>query len=296
MDRFTALRVFRNVAELGSFAEASRQLGLSPAAISKNISELESHLGVRLFNRTTRRMSQTDAGNQYYQHIAHILDELEEADGSLSEMQFNPRGQLRVTAPLTSSLILLSKAIPRFLEAYPDLTLDLRLDDRRIDIVEEGFDIALRVSGNLQDSSLIAKKLLDLDYVVCGAPSYFERFGRPETPQDLRKHNCVQFTLSDRINEWEFKKGEQLTRVVTSGRYRVTSSIAVRDALLAGFGLSLTPLIFVRDEIERGSLVTVLNDWPATQTTLYAMYPSKRHVSAKVRAFVDFVANELKGQ
>src|SRR3954465_2833839 len=237
MDQLTAMKVFRNVAELGSFAEASRQLKLSPAAVSKNISELEAHLGVQLFNRTTRRLSRTEAGARYYDHTVRILDEMQEAEASLGSMQDTPRGHLRVTAPLTLALTLLSTAIPEFLERYPELCLDLQLDDRRINLVEEGFDVAVRVSGHLADSSLVARKLIDLKYVVCCAPAYLERFGRPAAPQALQQHNCIQFTLSDRVDEWEFRRGEHLVRVPIAGRYRVTSSLAVRDALLAGFGL-----------------------------------------------------------
>ena len=241
MDQFTAMKVFRNVLELGSFAEASRHLKLSPAAVSKNITELEAHLGVQLLNRTTRRLSQTEAGALYYDHVVRMLDEMQEAEASLGSMQYTPRGLLRVAAPLTLSLTLLSPAIPKFLERYPHLSLDLRLDDRRINIVEEGIDVAIRVSGHLEDSSLIAKKLINLRYAVCCAPSYVEHCGAPTTPNDLIQHNCVQYTLSDRIDEWEFQGGERLVRVPIAGRYGVTSSLAVRDALLAGFGLSLVP-------------------------------------------------------
>jgi DNA-binding transcriptional LysR family regulator len=197
---------------------------------------------------------------------------------------------------LTLSLTLLSPAIPKFLERYPNLSLDLRLDDRRINIVEEGLDVAIRVSGHLEDSSLIAKKLTNLRYAVCCTPSYVERFGAPRTPNDLLRHNCVQFTLSDRVDEWEFGSGEQFVRVPIAGRYRVTSSLAVRDALLAGFGLSLVPRIYVAEQIRRGELTTVLDDWPSTETSVYALYPSKKHMSAKVKAFLEFVVEQLSSR
>jgi DNA-binding transcriptional LysR family regulator len=293
MDQLTAMRVFRSVAELGSFAGASRQLNLSPAAISKNITELEGHLGVRLLNRTTRRVSRTEAGSQYYEHVVRILSEMEEAEASLGSMQCVPRGLLRVTAPLTLTLKLLSPAVPGFLEHFPHLSLDLRLDDRRINVVEEGFDVAIRVSGHLDDSSLIARKLFNLQYVVCCAPSYIDRFGVPATPDDLQRHNCVQFTLSDRVDEWEFRSGDRTVRVAIAGRYRVTSSLAVCDALLAGFGLSLVPRIYVADHISRGELATVLEDWSATETSVYALYPSKKHMSAKVNAFLNFITEQF---
>jgi DNA-binding transcriptional LysR family regulator len=204
-----------------------------------------------------------------------------------------PRGLLRVTAPLTLTLTLFSAAVPRFLERFPQLSLDLRLDDRRINIVEEGFDIAIRVSGHLDDSSLVARRLANLQYVVCCSPSYLERFGRPSTPEDLQQHSCVRFTLSDRVDEWEFRKGDRLARVAVAGRYRVSSSLAVRDALLAGFGLSLVPRIYVADHLRRGQLTAVLEDWSAAETSVYALYPSKRHMTAKTNAFLAFLAEQL---
>jgi DNA-binding transcriptional LysR family regulator len=293
VDQLTAMKVFRAVAELGSFAGASRHLNLSPAAVSKNITELEAHLGLRLLNRTTRRLSRTEAGARYYEHVVLILDQMEEAEASLGAMQYEPRGLLRVTAPLTLTLTLFSAAVPRFLERFPQLSLDLRLDDRRINIVEEGFDIAIRVSGHLDDSSLVARRLANLQYVVCCSPSYLERFGRPSTPEDLQQHSCVRFTLSDRVDEWEFRKGDRLARVAVAGRYRVSSSLAVRDALLAGFGLSLVPRIYVADHLRRGQLTAVLEDWSAAETSVYALYPSKRHMTAKTNAFLAFLAEQL---
>lgn len=293
MDRFTALKVFRQVAEFGSFAAAARQLDLSPAAISKNIGELEAHLGTRLFNRTTRRLSQTEAGAQYYESVVRILDELNEADAALGPLQSMPRGLLRVASPMTLTLIRLSEAMPRFLTKYPALSVDLHMDSRRINLVEEGFDIAIRASDSLVDSSLIARKLMTMQQVVCGAPAYFVAHGVPERPADLQRHNCLKFTLSGHVDEWEFEKGTERVRVPVTGRYRATSSLAVRDALRAGFGLSLLPSIYIKEDIARGTLRTVLDDWVAIKSAVYVVYPSRRHVPGKVRAFLDFVVEEL---
>lgn len=293
MDRLTALNVFRHVVEMRSFAAAARRLRLSPAAVSKNIGELEAHLGVRLLNRTTRRMSLTEAGSRYYDQIVRVLDELEEADSSLGPLQQMPTGLLRVSAPMTLTLVCLSPALPKFLSRYPDLSLDLRMDDRRVNVVEEGFDIAIRASDRLEDSSLIARKLMTLPHVVCGAPSYFERFGTPETPEDLKDHSCIQFTLSGHVDEWAFEKDGRSASVPINGRYKVTSSLAVRDALRAGFGLSLIPRAYVGEDIERGRLRTVLDDWSTVELSVYAVYPSRRYVVTKVRAFLDFLVEEL---
>ncbi|WP_315830765.1 LysR family transcriptional regulator [Bradyrhizobium prioriisuperbiae] len=294
MDHLTALKVFRQVAELGSFAQAARELGLSPPAISKNISELEAHLGVRLFNRTTRRVSRTEAGARYHAQVARILDDLDRADASLGPMQSTPSGLLRVAAPLTLTLLKLSAAMPAFLARYPELTVDLQMSDRRVDIIEEGFDVAIRGSDAMKDSSLVARKLMTMRHVVCASPAYLESAGTPAVPADLRRHSSVQFTLSGHADEWEFRGHGGTVRVPISGRYKVTSSLAVRDALLAGFGLSLVPRIYVEDDLAKRQLVTVLDDWSAVETAIYAVYPSRGPVAAKVRAFVDFVVEQLR--
>lgn len=289
----TALTVFRTVADLGSFAAAARHLGLSPAAVSKNINELEAHLYTRLIHRTTRRMSLTEAGTLYFERVSRVLDDLEEAEGTLLAGQDHPSGTLRVSAPMTVTLVSLSDAIPRFLHQYPDLTLDLNLDDRRVNLIEEGFDIALRGSDNLEDSSLIARKLKTMDHVLCGAPSYFEKYGWPEHPQDLTRHNCIQFSLSGHATKWSFRRDNKTENVAIRGRYRVSSSIAVRDALRAGFGLSLIPHMYVADDLAKGRLCAALESWKPNETALYAVYPSRRYVDSKVRVFLDFLVEEL---
>ena len=295
MEQLTAIRVFRQAAELGSFAAAARQLRLSPAAVSKNVGELESHLNVRLFNRTTRRMSLTEAGALYYERISVVLDELAQADDAVGAMRATPRGLLRVSAPLTLSLVCLSAEIPKFLDRYPEVSLDLQLDDRRIDIVREGFDVALRGSDKLEDSSLIARKLMTLDHVLCSAPAYFERFGTPTSPVELADHRCVQFSLSGHATRWDFCREGRTVNVPINGQYSVTSSFAVRDALRCGYGLSLITRIYVEEDLKQGRLVTVLDEWSTNETSIYAVHPSRRHLVLKVRAFLDFLAEALGG-
>jgi DNA-binding transcriptional LysR family regulator len=253
-------------------------------------------LGVRLLNRTTRRVSLTEAGSLYYEQITRALDDLDAADSSLGPLQEIPKGVLRISAPTTLTLLTpLSRAIPTFLDRYPGLAVDLRMEDRRVNIVEEGFDLAIRAVDNLEDSSLVARKLMTTPHVVCGAPSYLDRFGVPKEPADLRQHSCVQFTLSGHPDEWVFHRGDRSVRVPIAGRYKVTSSLAVRDALCAGFGLSLIPWIYVRGELTSGTLRAVLNDWSAVELSVYAVYPSRRHVVPKVRALIDFLVEELGG-
>lgn len=294
MDQLTALRVFRQVVEGGAFAAAARKLRLSPAAVSKNVGELEAHLGVRLLNRTTRRMSLTEAGTRYYQQVSRILDDLEDADGSMQPLSHSPSGLLRVSAPMSLSLVRFSGAVVRFMQAYPDLSLDLQLDDRRVDIVKDGFDLAIRGSDRLEDSSLVARRIMALRHVVCAAPAYFGAKGRPQTPMELAGHDCVQFSLSGHAGEWEFSRDGETRKVQVTGRYKVTSSLAIRDALCAGFGVSLIPRLYVQDDIAAGRLETALDDWDPVVTQVYAVYPSRRYLLPKVRAFVDFLAEDLR--
>jgi DNA-binding transcriptional LysR family regulator len=293
MDRFTALQVFRHVAELNGFAEAGRRLGLSPAAVSKNIAELEAHVGARLINRTTRRMALTEEGRIYLEHVVRGLDALSEADEALSPLRTGPSGTLRVSAPMTVTLTRLSAAIPRFLSRHPAISLDLHLDDRRVDLIREGFDLAIRGSDSLEDSSLIARKLAVMPHVLCAAPAYFEAHGRPKTPSDLRSHACVRFSLSGHADVWEFKKNGRTERIPVNARYSVTSSLAVRDALREGFGLSLIPKPYVEDDLRERRLQCALEDWSTIETTLYAVYPSRQHLAPKIQAFLAFLAEEF---
>ncbi len=293
MDRYTALQVFRHVAELNSFAGAGRRLGLSPAAISKNIAELEAHVGARLINRTTRRMALTEEGRIYLEYVVRGLDVLSDADQALSPIKTGPSGSLRVSAPMTVTLTRLSAAFPRFLSRYPEITLDLHLDDRRVDLIGEGFDLAIRGSDNLEDSSLIARKLAVMSHVLCAAPSYFEVHGKPMKPADLKSHNCVRFSLSGHANTWEFSKDGRTERVAVNARYSVTSSLAVRDALREGFGLSLMPYPYVENDLKEGRLQSALDAWSTVDTTLYAVYPSRQHLAPKIRVFLDFLLDEF---
>ena len=289
MDRYTALQVFRQVAELKSFAAAGRRLALSPAAVSKNIAELEAHVGARLIHRTTRRMSLTEEGQTYLEHVVRGLDALAEAEQALCPVKTTPSGTLRVSAPMTVTLTMLSGRIPEFLARYPLLSLDLHLDDRRVDLVREGFDLAIRGSDRLEDSSMVARKLTAMPHVLCAAPSYFEAHGRPATPADLKHHNCIRFSLSGHADQWEFCHGGRTERIDVTARYSVASSLAVRDALRQGFGISLIPLPYVEGDLKEGRLHTALDDWTTVQTTLYAVYPSRQHLAPKIRAFLDFL-------
>ncbi len=293
VDRLTALNIFRQIAELGSFAEAGRQLGLSPSAVSKNIGELEARLGARLINRTTRRLHLTEAGRVYLFHIVRVLDDLEDADRALGPLQQMPSGTLRISAPMSLTLTCLSTELAGFLARYPELALEVDLDDRQVDVVREGYDLAIRGVDTLGDSSLIARKLTTMSHVVCAAPSYLAAHGVPREPNDLVKHNCIRYTLSGHADLWGFRKGGQTERVPITGRYKVSSSLAIRDALIAGFGISLVPHSYVRDDLTQGRLQAVLADWAPVESTIYAVYPSRQYVTPKLRVFLDFLVERF---
>lgn len=296
MDRFTALRVFKHVVELNGFTAAARDLGLSNAAVSKNVNALEDHLGARLLTRTTRRMSLTEAGEAYYQRCARILEDLEEADAVVTSMSAAPRGLLRVTAPMSLGLIRLSGAIPTFLARYPEVKIDLTLDDRVVDLIDGGYDIALGTRSALQDSSLVSRRLGPLPRVVCATPSYLERHGVPETPQDLAHHRCLLFSLMPSPREWSFRREGMEETVHVDGPYSVNSSLTIREALLQSVGITLIPRAYVEDALVNGTLVTVLDDWQPSEQSVYAIFPSARYLSPKVRAFIDFLVGRFSGE
>ncbi len=285
------MHAFRRVIELGSFRAAARDLGRSNAAVSTQISDLEAELGVTLITRTTRRLALTEVGRAYYGRCARILDDLTEAEIAVASLQSAPRGLLRVNAPMSFGLLHLAPALPAYMQRCPDVRVDLVMNDRTVDLVEEGFDVAVRVRTNLRDSSLIARRLAPVRRVVCAAPDYLERSGCPERPEDLVHHRCLIYSLSASPTEWTFSPrdgGEPLTARVLP-YFIANSSIALREAVLAGSGVALIPTFVVGPDIRAGRLRTVLPDFEIPLHTMYALYPSSRHLSPKVRSFVDFL-------
>lgn len=291
MDRLVALRVFHTIVQQGSFAAAARQLGLSPAAVSKNIAELEASLGSRLLNRTTRRLSLTEAGERYADRVGRILEDLEDADHELADLSGGVLGRLRVGAPLTLGLKVLSPALPAFLRRHPRLTLDLDLDDRQVDIIREGFDLVLRGGPALDDSRLIARKVATLRYVVCASPDYMARHPGPTRPEAVADHTLVQFSLPRRSGPWVYVRDRERVDVPVQPCYTVNSSLAIRDAVMAGVGIGRMPELYVRDDLAAGRLIEILPDWSTGALDVFAVYPSRHHLPPKTRVFLDLVAN-----
>lgn len=295
MVEFSAIPVFVAVVECGSFSRAGEKLGTSKSAVSKRITLLEQRLGVRLFHRNTRRLSLTEAGEQYFEYArkAHAL--ACEGEDAVAELQSEPRGVLRVSVPMTFGRLHLAPLIPGFLERYPHVQLDLSMDDQRVDLVEKGYDLAVRI-GSLPDSSLVARRIAPCLSVICASPDYLARQGAPQTPEELSDHNCLFFSYFQGGAEWSFNSPVGMVRVQPRGNYRANNSEALRDALLAGLGICQMPTFIVGNDLAEKRLVPVLTDYPLPKHSIYAVFPERKHMPGKVRAFLDFLIDRLGGE
>ena len=290
LDRLTGLEVFNKVASLGSLSAAGRAMGMSQTMVTKHLAALEQHLGIKLFHRTTRRLSITEAGRTYLETSTRILAELEAADSAVGADRFEPRGMLRINAPVSFGARQITPLLSEFSRRYPQIVVELGLNDRLVDVADEGWDLALRI-GSLGNSSLIARRLAPCRTVVTAAPSYLRAHGTPRTLADLREHNCMGYTLS-RITgaeRWMFGlRGDSAVQV--SGNLRSNNGDALRAAALAGQGLTYQPTFMVADDLRAGTLVAVELDQPCVEFGgIYAVFLPTRHPPAKVRAFVDFL-------
>lgn len=293
MDKLTALTVFRRVAELRSFSQAARELRLSNTAVSKNVRELEQELGTRLLHRTTRTVHLTSSGEAYHRRIADLLDRLDEADADASERADQPRGLLKVAAPVSLGIALIAPAIATFANAHPAVKIDLDMNDRYVDLVDEGFDLGLRGGGPLPDSSLIGRKLFVIERILCAAPSYLARHGRPTAPEDLAAHRCLVYSLSRTATRWTLRRARRVRPVEIDSPLHVNNSLALVRAAVAGAGIVLVPRVTAEHELASGSLVPVLRGWTAEPQALYAVYPQHRQASSKVRLLIEHLAAHL---
>ena len=289
MDRMAAIEAFVKVSETKSFTEAAARLGQSKSAISRHISALETELGARLFHRSTRTLALTEAGQSYYERMARILSDVEEANRAVTQLQAAPRGRLRVNAPMSFGFLHLAGVLPEFMARYPEVSIDLVMNDRFVDLVDEGFDVAVRIGG-MADSSLIAKKLGPIRRVICASPDYLQKRGVPQTPDDLRGHECLCNTNGQSPHEWTFVRPDGGSWPVdVRGTITANNGDALRVAALKGLGLTLVPTFIVGADLQAGHLVTVLDPYMVQKLSMHAVYPTSRHLSPKVRAFVDFL-------
>lgn len=294
MDKLASLRAFVNVVDLGSFAEAGRKLRLSRSAVSKYVGDLERELGVQLLNRTTRQASPTETGQAYYERALSVLADLDAADQAASQAQSTPRGLLRVNAPMSFGTIKLGPVLADFMERYPDLQIQLVLSDEQLDPVQEGLDVTLRIA-ELEPSSLIARKLSNIDRVVCASPGYFKKHGKPEVPADLRQHECLTYGFLSTGNQWKLT-GPDGQDYWVAPRWSLCANNAevLRDAAVKGRGIAVLPVFLAEKELKSSALVTALDDYKPPQLTLYAIYPPTRHLSVKVRLFIDFLVERMR--
>lgn len=299
MENFNAIPIFVAVAQNASFSAAARELNISKSAVSKRITQLEAQLGMRLIHRTTRKLSLTEAGERYYEYSLQATRAAQQAEDAVSELQGEPRGLLRINAPMSFGRLHIAPLIPEFLQRYPQVHVDLVLDDNTLNIIEQGFDLAIRAT-QLPDSTLIARKLAPLRSVICAAPDYkFQT--QLETPTDLADENCLLYSYSAEASHWEFtpEKAPLQTlsalQVKVSGNYKVNNSEALLAAILLGAGIGRLPTFAAGEYIREGKLIQLFTDYHMPAKTMYAVYPERHYMPAKVRAFLDF-ANEKLGR
>ena len=296
MDRMASMAAFTKVVGAGSFSAAALQMQVSQALVTKQIQELESWLGARLLNRTTRRLSLTEVGAAFYERAARILEAVEEAKNAAGALQTAPRGRLRVNAPVSFGLLHLAPVVTEFLQRFPEVSVELLVNDRVVDLLEGEFDVGVRI-GRLRSSSLIARKIAPIRLAVCAAPDYLARHGVPKTPDDLSKHDCLEYTYFESRGEWRLlnSKGDEIV-VPVSGRYLANNGDVLRTTAIAGGGIILLPTFIIGEDLRAGRLVRLLPDYPPPEQGLHALYPPGRHLSAKVRSFVDFLVARFGGE
>jgi DNA-binding transcriptional LysR family regulator len=288
MDKLGAMSAFAKVVASGSYAEAARQLGLTRSAISKAVTELEELLGARLLDRTTRRTSPTEVGRAYYERCLDILASIEETELQVSRLHDEPRGMLRVNAPMSFGILYLGGAIADFMAVYPDLKVELLLNDRFIDPIEEGVDVTVRI-GTLSDSSLIARKVVPVHRVLVASPDYLAGHGEPQTPEDLARHHCLNYGHVTAMQHWELTSAEGTITVPIATYLCSNNGDVLRAAALKGNGITLLPTFIVGEDIKSGRLRIVLASHAPTSLAIYALYAPNRYLAAKTRLLIDFL-------
>jgi len=293
MDRLLSMAVFKQAVDAGSFAAAARHFGISPEMVGNHVRGLETHLGARLLNRSTRRLNLTEAGGVYYQRCTEILADIQDAETEVGALQTSPRGLLRLAAPVTFGVLHMAPAVSDYMTRYPDVRIDFVVSDRFVNLIEERFDVAIRI-GEQPDSGLIARKVASSRLIVCAAPSYLARAGRPETPADLGRHACLIYTEVATADTWRFQAQDGHSETVhVSGPLTSTNPAFVHRMALAGHGVVVGPSFSFAADIAEGRLVPLLTTWRSRVLSIHALYPHRSLLSAKVRSFVDFLVERF---
>jgi DNA-binding transcriptional LysR family regulator len=284
-ERLADMAVFARVVERAGFSAAGRELGLSKAAVSKAVARLEAHLGTRLLHRTTRRLTPTEAGAAFHAYCREVVAQAQEAEQHLGQLQAEPRGTLRLAAPLAFGLTQLSRVLPAFQQRHPELQVELELHAGAVDMVAGGFDLQLAI-GEPDDSSLVARRLSTSLTIVVASPAYLAEHGAPRHPDDLQRHACL-LTPQGQATGWQFHGRDGSRTVFVHGPLRANSEMALRDSALVGLGIARMPSFLVADDLAAGRLKCLFADWAAAAEPIYALYPSRRHLPAKVKAAID---------
>ena len=292
MDRFEAMNAFAKVVALGSYAEAARELGVTRSAVSKAVMELEQLLGARLLDRTTRRVSPTEAGRAYYERCVDIVASVEEAELQVSRLHDEPKGVLKINGPMSFGALYLGPAIADFMAAYADLRVELTLNDRFIDPIEEGFDVTVRIAA-LADSSLIARKLAPARRVLVAAPDYLARHGEPRQPEDLVHHRCLNFGHTSTLQRWQLTHDGKGISVPIASALCSNNGDVLKAAALKGQGVTELPTFLVGPDVKAGRLRVVMPDYPPTELGIYALYAPNRFLAAKTRLLIDFLVDRF---
>lgn len=293
MEDLAYMVTFAKVVKAGSFAGAARRLKVSTSVASKHVAKLEKSLGVRLLNRSTRKLSLTEAGNAYYAHCARIVEEVENSERAIAQLQAAPRGLLRVTAPITFVNTVLGAVLPDFFRKYPEVQLDLNATNRLVDLAEEGYDVALRIVRTLPPN-VVARRLRAVHWHLCASPAYLEREGAPAHPASLTRHNCLIFPTLLQDGVWHFVRGKDRIEVAVHGSLQANTVEAMHDAALAGIGVTLLPGYMAGADFRAGRLVPLLEDWAIESgAQLFAVYLPTRYMAPKLRVFIDFMVERF---
>jgi len=288
MQDLERMAIFARVVETKSFSAAARRLGLSKSLVSKHVSQLEKSVGARLLNRTTRNMSLTEAGAVFYDHCARIVEELEEAKLAVGRLHSVTRGVLKLSASVAFGTLHIAPALPEFLARHPEVSIDMVITDRFVDMAEEGYDLAIRIAKD-PGQNLVARRLAGVNRRMCATPEYFARRGVPRVPEDLLQHNCLTYTHFNPQDPWRLQGPTGEISVPASGNLRLNDDEALAQAVLGGLGVGLLPTFIIGQELQSGRLQAVLSEYVALERQIYSVYLPNRHLSAKVRAFIDFL-------
>ncbi|MEM7595911.1 MAG: LysR family transcriptional regulator [Cyanobacteria bacterium P01_A01_bin.83] len=293
MDKFASMRAFTQVVQSGGFAAAARKMGLSRSTVNKLVINLEQELQVQLLQRSTRQVNPTPTGLAYYERCLNILSEVEAAELEVSQLQIEAKGTLRINAPMSFGTLYLGKAIAEFMVQYPDLQVQLTLDDRLVDPIAEGYDVTIRIAPPYSSPNLVYQAIAPVPRVLCAAPGYLEQKGIPKTPSELKQHSCLHYGQIITGNQWQLFHGEEEYQIVVTGVLCSNNGEVLRDAAVQGLGIALLPRFIIKQELEEEALVTVLPEYQTAPISLGLIYPLNRHLNMKIKLLVEFLSRKL---